>query len=181
MLPLFLQLSALRIRRILRQFPWGVWTYINKETEDCGAPCKVCASRICRECGTWEEGADKCPLHPNSLWPSRFTDEGLRSVTLSMWWSMELRGGAWLLHQRQVTMCMRAKLLQSCPTLRGPMNCTPPGECSVHRINQTRILEWVAISFSRGFSNPGIQPKSPAAPALQADSLLLSHWGSPVR
>ena len=27
--------------------------------------------------------------------------------------------------------------------------------------------------------NPGIQPGSPASPALQADSLLLSHWGSP--
>ena len=27
--------------------------------------------------------------------------------------------------------------------------------------------------------NPGIKPVSPAAPALQADSLLLSHWGIP--
>ena len=86
-----------------------------------------------------------------------------------------------MLHQRQVTMCVRAKSLQSCPTLQGPVNCSPPGESSVHRIHQTRILEWVAISFSRGSSDPGIQPESPAAPALQADSLLLSLWGSPVR
>ena len=28
--------------------------------------------------------------------------------------------------------------------------------------------------------DPGIKPASPAARALQADSLLLSHWGSPV-
>jgi len=32
--------------------------------------------------------------------------------------------------------------------------CGPPGS-SVHGISQTRILEWVAISFSRGFSQLG--------------------------
>ena len=31
-----------------------------------------------------------------------------------------------------------------------PMDCSPPG-FSVHGISQARILEWVAISFSRGF------------------------------
>ena len=38
------------------------------------------------------------------------------------------------------------------------------------------VLEWVAISSSRGSSKPGIEPESPA---LQVNSLLLSHWGSP--
>ena len=38
---------------------------------------------------------------------------------------------------------------QSCPTLCGPMNCSPPGS-SVHGIFLARILEWIAISFSRG-------------------------------
>ena len=33
------------------------------------------------------------------------------------------------------------------------MDCSPPGS-SVHRILQARILEWVAISFSMGFSQP---------------------------
>ena len=37
---------------------------------------------------------------------------------------------------------------QSCPILCDPMDCSPPGS-SVHGILQTRILEWVAISFSR--------------------------------
>ena len=37
---------------------------------------------------------------------------------------------------------------QSCPTLCDPVDCSPPGS-SVHRIPQTRILEWVAISVSR--------------------------------
>ena len=41
-----------------------------------------------------------------------------------------------------------AKLLQSCPTLCNPMDLSPPGS-SVHGILQARILEWVAISFSR--------------------------------
>ena len=47
--------------------------------------------------------------------------------------------------------CMRAKLLQSCPTLCDPMDCSPPGS-SVHGILQARILEWVAIPSSRGSS-----------------------------
>ena len=42
---------------------------------------------------------------------------------------------------------------QSCPTLCDPMDCSPPGS-SVHGIFQARILEWVAISFSRGSSQP---------------------------
>ena len=42
---------------------------------------------------------------------------------------------------------------QSCPTLWDPMDCSPPGS-SVHGILQARILEWVAIPFSRGSSWP---------------------------
>ena len=49
--------------------------------------------------------------------------------------------------------CVCAKLSQLCPTLCNPMNCSPPGS-SVHGILQTRILGWVAISFSRGSSQP---------------------------
>ena len=41
---------------------------------------------------------------------------------------------------------------QSCPTLR-PMGCSPPGS-SVHGISQARILEWVAMSSSKGSSWP---------------------------
>ena len=43
---------------------------------------------------------------------------------------------------------------QSCPTLCNPMDyCSPPGS-SIHGILQARILEWVAIAFSRGSSWP---------------------------
>ena len=41
----------------------------------------------------------------------------------------------------------------SCLTLCGPMDCSLLGP-SVHGIFQARILEWVAISFSRGSSQP---------------------------
>ena len=42
---------------------------------------------------------------------------------------------------------------ESCPTLCDPKDCSLSGS-SVHRILQARILEWVAISFSRGSSRP---------------------------
>ena len=41
-----------------------------------------------------------------------------------------------------------SKVAQSCLTLCDPMDCNLPGS-SVHGIFQARILEWVAISFSR--------------------------------
>ena len=71
-------------------------------------------------------------------------------------------------HNRLVinSMCMRAQSLQSCLTLCNPMDCSWPGS-SVHGISQTRILEWVAISSSRG--EPGIEPASPATPALAGE------------
>ena len=42
---------------------------------------------------------------------------------------------------------------QLCPTHCDPVDCSPPGS-SVHVSLQARILEWVAIPFSRGFSWP---------------------------
>ena len=60
-----------------------------------------------------------------------------------------------------------SEVVQLCPTLWDPMDRSLPGS-SVHGIFQARVLEWVAISFSRGSSQPGIEPRSPA---LQADTL----------
>ena len=45
------------------------------------------------------------------------------------------------------------EVAQSCPTLCDPMDCSPPGS-SVHGIFQAVVLEWIAISFSRGSSQP---------------------------
>ena len=55
-----------------------------------------------------------------------------------------------------VYMCMYAYMCvhaQLCPTLCDPMDCSLP-RSSVHGIFQAQILEWVAISFSRGSSRP---------------------------
>ena len=49
--------------------------------------------------------------------------------------------------------CKCAKLLQSCLTLCHPVGYNLPGS-SVHGILQTRVLEWIAIPFSREFSKP---------------------------
>ena len=46
-----------------------------------------------------------------------------------------------------------SEVAQSCPTLCNPMDCSLPG-FSVHGIFQARVLEWVAISFSRRSSLP---------------------------
>ena len=47
----------------------------------------------------------------------------------------------------------RMSWIQSCPTLCDPVDCSLPGS-SIHGILQARVLEWVAISFSRGSFRP---------------------------
>ena len=54
----------------------------------------------------------------------------------------------------------------------------PQAPLFMELILQARILEWVDIRFSRGSSQCRIEPGSPA---LEADSLPLSHLGSPHR
>ena len=53
-----------------------------------------------------------------------------------------------------------SEVTESCPTLSDPMDCSLPGS-SVHGIFQARVMQWVAISFSRGIlptqgTNPGL-------------------------
>ena len=48
---------------------------------------------------------------------------------------------------------VKVLVAQSCPTLCDPVDCSPPGS-SVHGILQARMLEWVAVPFSRGSSQP---------------------------
>ena len=62
-----------------------------------------------------------------------------------------------------------------CPTLCDPMDYSLPGS-SVQRILQARILEWIAIPFSRGSSWPWDWTRSPV---VKADSLLSEPWGKP--
>ena len=46
-----------------------------------------------------------------------------------------------------------SEVAQSCPTLCDPMDCSLPSS-SIHGIFQAIVLEWIAISFSRGSSQP---------------------------
>ena len=68
-----------------------------------------------------------------------------------------------------------SEVAQSCPTLCDSMDCSLPGS-SLHRIPQAKVLEWVAISFSRDLPDPGIEPGSPA---FQADTLTSEPPGKP--
>ena len=68
---------------------------------------------------------------------------------------LDLRGGQRGLPRGFLLQAVESEVAQSCPTLRDPMDCSLPGS-SVQAI----VLEWIAISFSRGSSDPGIEPGS---------------------
>ena len=72
--------------------------------------------------------------------------------------------------------CVYIVYAQSCPTL-----CSLPGS-AVHRTFQTRILKWVAISSSRGSSQPRDQTHVSCVSLLHCRQILyaLSHWGSHI-
>ena len=56
-------------------------------------------------------------------------------------------------HESHINEHYESEFAQSCPTLCNPMHCSLPGS-SVHGTFQARVLEWVAISFSRVSSRP---------------------------
>ena len=65
---------------------------------------------------------------------------------------------------------MKVKVAQLCLTICEPMD-------TVHGILQARILEWVAVPFSRGnLPNPGVESR---CPTLKADSLPAEPQGKP--
>ena len=60
-----------------------------------------------------------------------------------------------------------------CPTLCDPLDCSPPGS-SVSGLLQARMLEWVAIPFSRYLPDPGIKLMSFTSPALAGGFFITS-------
>ena len=98
------------------------------------------------------------PLTPSQGRHSTYSLEGkfsFLSSLLTYFWPQSV----WIFsHTKQFsdfpdTNCMYL-VTQSCPTLCNPMGCSPPGS-SVRGVLQARILEWVAMSFSRASSWSG--------------------------
>ena len=77
-------------------------------------------------------------------------------------------------------MCLHATLLYSCPTLCDPVGYSLPGS-SVHGDSPGKNTGVGCHALLQGIVlTQGLKPLSPAAPELQADSLPLSHQGSPL-
>ena len=76
-----------------------------------------------------------------------------------------------------VFMCMYmpAMLLQLCLTLWDSKDCMQTSSSSVQGILQARILEWVAMPFSRDLPNPGIEPEFLTSPGFFTTS---ATWGT---
>ena len=72
-------------------------------------------------------------------------------VPLKKWFSFEHTQR--LVTENWIKRASENEVAQSCPTLCDLVDCSQSGS-SVHGILQARILEWVAISFSRGSSRP---------------------------
>ena len=71
--------------------------------------------------------------------------------------------------------CMCAQLLQSCPALCNPMDCSPPSS-SAHEISQTRIPKWVAMPSLKGIFPT--QRSSLHLLCLLHCSWILYHWAT---
>ena len=112
----------------------------------------------CSECGIYQSGRVPTAV----LLGTQFMEETIMFLTgrskTSYWgpwkeWQPPCDSG--LLQQEENgghrSVCVL--VTQSCLTLCDTMDCSPP-DSSVHGILQARILEWVAIPFSRGSSQP---------------------------
>ena len=82
------------------------------------------------------------------------------TVTSECWGGALVHGFQGGVHNSSLTPCvvfrevkLKVLVAHPCLTLCDPVDCSPPGS-SVHGILQASILEWVAISFSRGSSQP---------------------------
>ena len=76
--------------------------------------------------------------------------------------------------------CLRARLLQSCPTLCDPMDCSLPGS-SVHGILQARTLEWFAMPSCRGSSRPMDQSCVSCSSCIAGGFFTLEPSGKPEK
>ena len=109
--------------------------------------------------------AQLCPTlcDPTGCSTLGFSVHGILQARILEWVAMPFsRGSSWPRHRTQIS-CMvgglstvqaaYSEVAQSCPALCDPMDCSLPGS-PVHEIFQAIVLERIAISFSRGSSQP---------------------------
>ena len=118
-----------------------VQVFATLRTVPCQAPLSMGFSR--------QEYCSGLPCPP----PGDLLDPGIKPMSLV---SPTLAGGFFTTSatwEAQSTGDQFHSVAQSCPTLCDPMDYSSPSS-SVHGILQARVLEWVAIPFSRGSSQP---------------------------
>ena len=87
-----------------------------------------------------------------SLWNSPGQNTGVGSLSL-LQRIFPTQGSNPGLPRKSSVLKSESEVAQSCPTLCEPIDYSLPGS-SVHGISQAIVLEWIAISFSRGSSQP---------------------------
>ena len=112
--------------------------------------------------------AASLPLGKNS--PS---EEGRQGLLQSLWFKRTRQSSV----EEAGVPLFCVLVAQSCLTLCDPMDCSPPGS-SVPGILQARILEWVAISFSRGSSQ--LRDQTHVSCIAGRFFIVMSHQGSPT-
>ena len=92
-------------------------------------------------------------------------------MSTSYKWDMIIEHIYWII-PLNVTRKWKCWSISLCLTLWDPMGCRPPGS-PVHGLLQARILEWVAVPFSRGSSPPKDQTHPKGLPNCRQ---ILYHW-----
>ena len=96
-----------------------------------------------------DPGPLSSPMDSHSYWIHNCTTASQHRVVIKGHRTQNV----WSMALFLVKVKVKVLVAQSCWTLCGSMDCSPPGSF-VHGIFQARILEWVAIPFSRGTSQP---------------------------
>ena len=76
--------------------------------------------------------------------------KGFHSISCGLQWVLQLCQQSFSspgMHPLKSEKVVKVLVIQSCPTLCDPMDCSPPGS-SVYGILQARVLEWVAMLFT---------------------------------
>ena len=92
---------------------------------------------------------DKTVIHVNTM--ESYSALNKISSFAVMWMDLDSVIQTEINQKNKYGMCV--KLIQSCPSVCDPVDCSPPGS-SVHGTLQARILKWVTMPLSRGSSWP---------------------------